>query len=90
MAALMSSGVSTDISGITMNTAVPSGGKGINARVILWTDGAPNQYKCRQNFYWVANAANKFGITIVHRFGATAQFKGVHDKIGQVAKWAVK
>ena len=43
-----------------------------------------------QNFYWVANAANKFGITIVHRFGATAQFKGVHDKIGQVAKWAVK
>lgn len=60
------------------------------ARVILWTDGAPNQYKCRQNFYWVANAVENFGIKIVHRFGATAQFKGVHDKIGQVAKWAVK
>ena len=59
-------------------------------KVTLWTDGAPNQYKCRQNFYWVANALDKFGLAIVHRFGATAQFKGVHDKIGQVAKWVVR
>lgn len=59
-------------------------------KVTLWTDGAPNQYKCRQNFYWVANALDSFGLTIVHRFGATAQFKGVHDKIGQVAKWTVR
>jgi hypothetical protein len=51
---------------------------------IIWTDGAPNQYKCRQNFYWVANALDKFNVKIHHRFGATAQFKGVHDKIGQV------
>ena len=60
------------------------------ANVIVWTDGAPNQYKCRQNFYWLATAHEKFNINIVHRFGATVQFKGVHDKIGQVAKWIVK
>jgi hypothetical protein len=58
--------------------------------IIIWTDGAPNQYKCRYNFYWLAQAHNKFGVKIYHRFGATAQFKGVHDKIGQVAKWTVK
>jgi hypothetical protein len=39
--------------------------------VILWPDGAPNQYKCRQNFYWVANVFERFGISVVHRFGAT-------------------
>jgi hypothetical protein len=58
--------------------------------IILWTDGAPNQYKCRQNFLWVAFAIDLFGVQIIHRFGATSQFKGVHDKIGQVAKWVVK
>jgi hypothetical protein len=59
-------------------------------RIILWTDGAPNQYKCRQNFFWLSKVYEKLGVLIVHRFGATAQFKGVHDKVGQVAKWAVK
>ena len=59
-------------------------------KVICWTDGAINQYKCRQNFFWLAQAYDKYGITIIHRFGATAQFKGVHDKIGQVAKWIVR
>jgi hypothetical protein len=57
---------------------------------IVWTDGAPNQYKCRQNFYWISRAIDQLGIRVIHRFGATAQFKGVHDKIGQVAKWVVK
>ena len=57
---------------------------------MLWTDGAPNQYKCRQNFYWMANVEREFGVSIIHRFGATAQFKGIHDKIGQVAKWIVR
>lgn len=59
-------------------------------KIIVWTDGAPNQYKCRHNFYWVAGAMARYGIEIIHRFGATAQFKGVHDKIGQVAKWLVR
>lgn len=60
------------------------------SKVIVWTDGAPNQYKCRQNFFWLSTVHKKHSINIVHRFGATAQFKGVHDKIGQVAKWTVK
>lgn len=59
-------------------------------KIIVWTDGAPNQYKCRQNFYWLSKVHELFGIKIIHRFAATAQFKGVHDKIGQVAKWTVK
>jgi hypothetical protein len=58
--------------------------------VYVWTDGAPNQYKCRQNFFWLASAYRRHGVKIIHRFGATAQFKGVHDKIGQVAKAIVK
>ena len=59
-------------------------------KIIVWTDGAPNQYKCRQNFFWLTKVRANFDIQIIHRFGATAQFKGVHDKIGQVAKWTVK
>lgn len=58
--------------------------------ISLWTDGAVTQYKCRQNFYWISKAHAKFGVRIIHRFGATAQFKGVHDKIGQVAKWSIR
>ena len=60
------------------------------SHIIVWTDGAPNQYKCRQNFYWLSTVHHKFDLDIKHRFGATAQFKGVHDKIGQVAKWTVR
>lgn len=37
-----------------------------------------------------ATALDKLNIKIYHRFAATAQFKGVHDKVGQVAKWIVK
>lgn len=60
------------------------------SKCILWTDGAPNQYKCRQNFYYVAQCYRKHTVQLIHRFAATAQFKGVHDKIGQVAKWTVQ
>ena len=43
------------------------------SKAIVWTDGAPNQYKCRQNFFWLTKVNEKFGIKIIHRFGATAQ-----------------
>jgi hypothetical protein len=56
--------------------------------VIIWTDGAVGQYKCRQNFYSVATQFEDVKVT--HKFAATSQFKGVHDKIGQVAKHAVQ
>ena len=58
--------------------------------LIVWSDGAPNQYKCRQNFFWLTTVHEKFGLNVSHRFAATAQFKGVHDKVGQVAKWTVR
>lgn len=56
----------------------------------IWTDGARNQYKCRHNFMWMTHLSNELGIRITHRYGATAQFKGVHDKVGQVAKRTVR
>ena len=68
-----------------LSTSVPNLNK-----VIVWTDGAVNQYKCRQNFFWLAKSFDKYNVRIVHRFGATAQFKGVHDKIGQTAKSVVR
>ena len=58
-------------------------------RVIVWTDGAVTQYKCRQNFWYVGRSFTNHEVPIVHRFAATAQFKGIHDKIGQVAKATV-
>jgi len=58
-------------------------------RVILWTDGAVTQYKCRQIFWYVTKGFAKHKVPIVHRFAATAQFKGIHDKVGQVAKAAL-
>jgi 6-phosphogluconate dehydrogenase len=56
--------------------------------VIVWTDGAVGQYKCRQNFYSLATQFEEVKVT--HKFAATSQFKGVHDKIGQVAKHVVQ
>lgn len=50
----------------------------------LWTDGSPNQYKCRQNICYLCNSIE--GIHVMHRFGATAQFKGIHDQIGYTCK----
>lgn len=49
-------------------------------KVIIWTDGCPTQYKCRQNFYGLTLYDD---ILIIHRFAATSQFKGVHDKLGK-------
>lgn len=59
-------------------------------RITVWTDGAVTQYKCRQNFFYIAQSFRKHNIPISHKFAATAQFKGVHDKVGQVAKWTVR
>ena len=47
--------------------------------IYVWTDGAPNQYKCRQNFFWLTSTVQRHGVHVIHRFGATAQFKGIHD-----------
>lgn len=51
-----------------------------------WTDGAPNQYKCRQHFFHISQS----DIKICHRLGGTSQFKGTHDAIGQAGKSVVR
>ena len=37
---------------------------------IVWTDNCPTQYRCRQNFYHVANAAKTFNHKpiVIHKF----------------------
>jgi hypothetical protein len=56
-------------------------------RVLLWTDGCPGQYKCRQNFLKVAQFPQRHpGLELVHSFAATGQFKGLHDAAGKTAK----
>jgi hypothetical protein len=52
-------------------------------RIILWTDGAPGQYMCRQNFAKVASFWLNHNIKLVHRFAASSDFKGVHDSVGK-------
>jgi hypothetical protein len=52
-------------------------------RIILWTDGAPGQYMCRQNLAKVASFWHKESIELSHRFAATSDFKGVHDSVGK-------
>jgi hypothetical protein len=39
-------------------------------RIILWSDGAPGQYMCRQNLVKVAGFWNTRGVELVHRFAA--------------------
>ena len=52
--------------------------------VILWTDNAPTQYRCRQNFTKVASAEERHpGIKIIHRLAVVDQFKGYHDAVGK-------
>ena len=52
----------------------------------LWTDGCKGQYKGKKNF---SIATTMQSVEFIHNFAATSQFKGLHDKIGHVAKEAV-
>ena len=55
---------------------------------IVWTDNCPTQYRCRQNFYHVANAAKTLHhkpITI-HKFAQKYRFKGSWDATSKVVK----
>ena len=56
----------------------------------IWSDQCPGQYKCRQNFGFLANLSLDKDITITHCFGATSQFKGVHDKVGESSKKTIQ
>ena len=53
-------------------------------KVIVWTDNAPHQYRCRQNFIKVASCPERHpGIVIVHRLAVVDNFKGIHDAVGK-------
>jgi hypothetical protein len=54
-------------------------------RIIIWTDRCKGQYKCQQSFSYLAYLGGLYIIEIVHRFAATARFKGIHDMIGASA-----
>jgi len=65
---------------------------GITLRqVIIWTDNAPHQYRCRQTFIQVASVEAHFpGIKITHRLAVVDNFKGNHDAVGKDPSRKVK
>jgi sentrin-specific protease 1 len=60
-------------------------------RVLLWTDNAPNQYRCRQTFIQVASVELRHpGIKVIHRLAVVDNFKGIHDAVGKDPSRTVK
>eukprot|EP00986_Skeletonema_menzelii_P017430 scaffold19452_cov150-Skeletonema_menzelii.AAC.1 len=60
-------------------------------RVIIWTDNAPHQYRCRQTFIQVASVELRHpGIEVVHCLAIVDNFKGIHDAIGKEPSRLVK
>ena len=52
--------------------------------VIVWSDNAPHQYRCRQNFIRIASVSERHeAITIIHCLAAVSNFKGVWDESGK-------
>lgn len=52
--------------------------------IIIWTDNAPTQYRCRQNFLKIGSIEERHpGVTIVHRLAVVENFKGYHDSVGK-------
>lgn len=59
--------------------------------ITVWTDNAPNQYRCRQNFIKTASIAERHpDIQITHRLAVVSNFKGVWDAYGKAAKYIVR
>jgi hypothetical protein len=51
---------------------------------IIWSDNAPYQYRCRQNFMKIATVEERHpGIKFIHRLAVVDQFKGNHDAVGK-------
>ena len=52
--------------------------------ITVWSDNAPNQYKCRQNFMGVTTIEKQFkNLKLTHRLAVKSQFKGCHDGYGK-------
>ena len=59
--------------------------------IIVWTDNAPHQYRCRQNFIKVLSVlARHAGINMTHRLAVVDNFKGVHDAVGKDPAFLVR
>ena len=59
--------------------------------VIVWSDNAPTQYRCRQNFIQVASVKKRHpNVEITHRFAVPHNFKGVHDSFGKDPAYKIK
>mmetsp|Transcript_23235 Transcript_23235/g.32454 ORF Transcript_23235/g.32454 Transcript_23235/m.32454 type:complete len:285 (-) Transcript_23235:46-900(-) len=55
--------------------------------VKVWSDNAPTQYRCRQNFVQVATVQDRHpDISLIHRLAVVDNFKGAHDAFGKVPK----
>ena len=55
--------------------------------VKVWTDNAPTQYRCRQNFLQVAKVKERHpNIKLIHRLAVVDNFKGAHDSYGKDPK----
>ena len=55
--------------------------------VKVWSDNAPTQYRCRQNFVQVATVQDRHpDISLIHRLAVVDNFKGAHDAYGKVPK----
>ena len=55
---------------------------------VVWTDNYPTEYKCRQNFLNVAQAAkhHENKTVIIHKFAQKYRFKGSWDATGKNVK----
>jgi len=53
---------------------------------IVHTDNCPTQYKCQQNFWHVAAAADTIDARIIHKFASKYRFKGSWDATGKIVK----
>jgi hypothetical protein len=60
-------------------------------KVRIWTDNAPTQYRCRQNFVKAASVVQRHkGIQLTHRLAVVDNFKGFHDAVGKDPAQCVK
>ena len=59
-------------------------GTDVLRHVVVWTDNAPTQYRCRQNFIKVASVEERHpGVKLTHCLAVVDYFKGSHDAIGK-------
>ena len=60
-------------------------------QVLVWTDNAPNQYRCRQNFVNVVSVTERHELLrLVHFLAIKMNFKGPHDGYGKEASAMVR